>query len=181
MNLRVRRVTCASDMTAMVMYVEVDVDGLGARLQDFDGGVGRGFCEIITSGLADCGNLPSCLQPTPTPTYLICRPYTYMYTYLRAGSVRCPSSWISLMDPQLLLFRRQYLQLFDPAFIAWPPKQLLRIGDVQTWIYSHFFDDSKNARLPSPRYQLRVLKTLVSKIEQSVENPEQDVGYLTVP
>nr|POE62263.1 protein-lysine n-methyltransferase efm3 [Quercus suber] len=78
------------------------------------------------------------------------------------------------MDPQIHLFSRQYLQLFDPSFMAWPPKQLLKDIDVQTWIFVHCFDDSANSRLPPPRYQLRVLKRLISKIEQSIENPEED-------
>lgn len=80
------------------------------------------------------------------------------------------------MDPQLVLFRRQYLQLFEPDFLAWPPKQLLRDSDVQAWLYANLFNNEKNSRLPPERYQLRVLKTLVKKIEQSIEDPEEDVG-----
>lgn len=33
--------------------------------------------------------------------------------------------------------------------------------------------------LPPERYQLRVLKPLLSKIEQAIEDPEEDVGILT--
>jgi protein-lysine N-methyltransferase EEF2KMT len=80
------------------------------------------------------------------------------------------------MDPQLLLFRRQYLQLVEPDFLAWPPKQLLRNADAQAWLYKKLFDPSKNDRLPPERYQLRVLKPLVAKIQQSIEDPEEDVG-----
>lgn len=80
------------------------------------------------------------------------------------------------MDPQLVLFRRQYLQLFEPDFLAWPPKQLLRDADVQAWLYANLFNSNKNPRLPPGRYQLRVLKPLVKKIEQSIEDPEEDVG-----
>nr|POF17124.1 protein-lysine n-methyltransferase efm3 [Quercus suber] len=78
------------------------------------------------------------------------------------------------MDSQILLFYRQYLQLFNTSFIAWPPRQLLKDIDVQTWIFAHCFDDSKMSRLPPPRYQLRVLKSLVSKIEQSIDDPDED-------
>lgn len=80
------------------------------------------------------------------------------------------------MDPQLLLFRRQYFQLFEPDFLAWPPKQLLRDPAVQAWLYTHLFDGEKNRRMPPERYQLRVLKPLASKIEKAIEDPEEDVG-----
>lgn len=80
------------------------------------------------------------------------------------------------MDPQLLLFRRQYLQLFEPDFLAWPPKPLLKDSGVQSWLYSNLFDTEKHTMLPPERYQLRVLKPLLSKIEQAIEDPEEDVG-----
>lgn len=80
------------------------------------------------------------------------------------------------MDPQIVLFRRQYLQLFEADFLAWPPKQLLRDPDVQAWLYKNLFNTDEHSRLPSDRYQLRVLKPLLSKIEHSIEDPEEDVG-----
>nr|OQO31876.1 hypothetical protein B0A51_00882 [Rachicladosporium sp. CCFEE 5018] len=80
------------------------------------------------------------------------------------------------MDPQLLIFRRQYLQLFEPAFLAWPPKQLLRDPDVQSWLYKHLFNDEVHSYLPSGRYQLRVLKPLLAKIEKAIEDPDEDIN-----
>ena len=80
------------------------------------------------------------------------------------------------MDPQLVLFRRQYFQLFEPDFLAWPPKSLLRDAGVQQWLYKQCFDTDANPYLPSDRYRLRVLKPLLRKVEQSIENPEEDVG-----
>lgn len=86
------------------------------------------------------------------------------------------------MDPQLLLFRRQYFQLHEPDFLAWPPKQLLRDSSIQAWLYAKLFDKEKNSYLPAERYQFRVLKPLVSRIEQAIEDPEEDVGvYLRSP
>ena len=85
-------------------------------------------------------------------------------------------SYLDCMDPQILLFRRQYLQLFEPDFLAWPPKQLLRDSGVQEWLYNHMFNAEHSTYLPSERYQFRVIKPLVSKIEQSIEDPEEDVG-----
>ncbi|TKA71392.1 hypothetical protein B0A55_04018 [Friedmanniomyces simplex] len=84
------------------------------------------------------------------------------------------------MDPQLVLFRRQYLQLVEPDFLAWPPKQLLRDPDVQAWLYRRLFDPERNERLPPERYQLRVVKPLLAKIEAAIEDPEEDVKTTAV-
>ncbi|KAK0248136.1 hypothetical protein LTS09_016720 [Friedmanniomyces endolithicus] len=78
------------------------------------------------------------------------------------------------MDPQLILFRRQYLQLVEPDFLTWPPRQLLRDPDVQTWLYHRLFDPERNDRLPPERYQLRVVKPLLAKVEAAIEDPEED-------
>lgn len=79
-------------------------------------------------------------------------------------------------DLQLVVFRRQYLQLFEPDFLLWPPKQLLRDAGVQTWLYNNLFNAERISYLPSERYQLRVLKPLLAKIEKSFQDPEEDVG-----
>jgi hypothetical protein len=81
------------------------------------------------------------------------------------------------MDPQLLLFSRQYFQLFEPDFLAWPPAQLLRDPNAQAWLYRNLFSTDNNKYLPPERYQVRVLKSLVSKIEQAIQDPEEDVGH----
>ncbi|KAI1084334.1 putative methyltransferase-domain-containing protein [Whalleya microplaca] len=81
-----------------------------------------------------------------------------------------------MSDPQLLLLRRQYMQLFEPDFIAWPPPQLLKNTDVQRWLYKHLFDVSRYPKLPPARYQMRVLKQLIAKIEKAVQNPEDEIS-----
>ncbi|KAI0972965.1 S-adenosyl-L-methionine-dependent methyltransferase [Xylaria arbuscula] len=78
------------------------------------------------------------------------------------------------VDPQLQLLRRQYFQLFEPDFLAWPPPQLLRRSDAQAWLFKHLFDESRNPRLPPEGYQLRVLRPLVARIEKSIQDPEED-------
>jgi hypothetical protein len=78
-------------------------------------------------------------------------------------------------DAQLQLFRRQYLQLLEPDFLAWPQPQLLRHGDAQAWLFKHMFDESRNAQLPPERYQLRVLRPLVARIEKAIQDPDEDV------
>ncbi|KAF2862431.1 hypothetical protein K470DRAFT_256065 [Piedraia hortae CBS 480.64] len=77
------------------------------------------------------------------------------------------------MEIELLVFRRQYLQLLEPEFLQWPPKQLLKDPSTQLWL-SKIFGQSDNERLPPPRYQLRVLKQLVARIEDCIEDPEED-------
>ncbi|KAK8085870.1 nicotinamide n-methyltransferase [Apiospora hydei] len=77
------------------------------------------------------------------------------------------------IDQRLVVFRRQYLQLFEPDFLAWPPLKLLKNADVQTWLYKNLFDASRVPHLPPPPYQARVLKLLVARIEKAIE--EQDV------
>ncbi|KAI0182128.1 putative methyltransferase-domain-containing protein [Hypoxylon sp. FL1284] len=81
---------------------------------------------------------------------------------------------MSDVDPQLILLRRQYLQLFEPDFLAWPPPKHLKDTDVQKWLYKNLFDQSRNPTLPPDRYQMRVLKQLVNKIEKAIEDPDQD-------
>lgn len=69
-----------------------------------------------------------------------------------------------MTDQNLVLLRRQYLQLFEPDFIAWPPLALLRNDDVQTWLFRQLFDPARNEYLPPPQYQLLVLDNLLRRI-----------------
>lgn len=73
-----------------------------------------------------------------------------------------------------MVFRRQYLQLFEPDFLLWPSRQLLRDVAIQAWLYTNLFDAQKNTVLPPERYQVRVLKLLVAKIEQAVTDAQKD-------
>lgn len=84
------------------------------------------------------------------------------------------------VDDQLRLLRRQYLQLFEPDFLAWPNPQLLRRADAQAWLFKHLFDEDRNRRLPPERYQLRVLRPLIARIEKSIEDPDEDVGGIVI-
>ncbi|KAI2631636.1 S-adenosyl-L-methionine-dependent methyltransferase [Xylaria nigripes] len=77
-------------------------------------------------------------------------------------------------DPQLQLFKRQYIQLFEPDFLAWPHPQLLRRSDAQAWIFKHLFDARRNPRLPPERYQLRVLRQLITRIDKAIQDPDED-------
>ncbi|KAI1808804.1 putative methyltransferase-domain-containing protein [Daldinia bambusicola] len=65
-------------------------------------------------------------------------------------------------------FCRQYLQL--ERDLEYPPTETLRELDVQDTIYRRIFADDALAYAPPPRYQLRVLKELTSRIEASIED-----------
>jgi hypothetical protein len=77
---------------------------------------------------------------------------------------------------QIRLFRRQYLQLLDTQNLTWPSSDTLRSSQAQEWIYENLFQtDDITHFLPPERYRLRILKLLMSKIETSIVDPEEDV------
>lgn len=78
---------------------------------------------------------------------------------------------------QLRILQRQYLQLVDPSQLRWPDAQVLKKHEVQAWVFSHMFDETSVKSPPPERYQLRVLKLLISKLEQSIVDPEEDVRF----
>ncbi|KAI0891156.1 putative methyltransferase-domain-containing protein [Annulohypoxylon nitens] len=65
-------------------------------------------------------------------------------------------------------FCRQYLQL--ERDLDYPSSTLLREADVQESLYNRIFADGVLDYPPPPRYQLRVLKELTSRIEASIED-----------
>ena len=78
---------------------------------------------------------------------------------------------------QIRLFRRQYLQLLDAPNLTWPSPDTLRSSQAQEWIYENLFQtDDVDHFLPPERYRLRILKLLMSKIESSIVDPEEDVS-----
>lgn len=70
-------------------------------------------------------------------------------------------------------FCRQYLQLEHE--LDYPPAALLREERVQDDLYRRIFSDGAVAHLPPPRYQLRVLKKLVKRIETSIDDWDEHV------
>jgi len=72
-------------------------------------------------------------------------------------------------------FCRQYLQL-EPA-LKYPESHSLRCAEVQDAIYHRLFADGAVLFPPPPRYQLRVLKELISRIEDSIEDWEEHVSH----
>ncbi|KAF2808857.1 uncharacterized protein BDZ99DRAFT_389894 [Mytilinidion resinicola] len=78
---------------------------------------------------------------------------------------------------QLDLLRREYLQLVEIEHIRWPDGALLKTADTQAWIYENLIDRDKLQSSPPDRYQVRFLKSLVSKIESAIEDPEEEVRH----
>lgn len=167
MNLRVRKVTWPSDMVAVF-------DGCGgdrrmsARLQFVQVKVVVHF-RTLGSGLPRAASFRNLMPEAASSIFTNTSAPT-------PAKLRLNFIFQAQMYSQLLLFRRQYGQLVEHDFLAWPPKQLLRDAGAQTWLYRKLFDHERNSRLPPERYQLRVLKSLLAKIEQSIEDPEEDVG-----
>ena len=79
---------------------------------------------------------------------------------------------------QIELLRRQYFQLLEPNLLAIPGPELLRRPEVQRQVYEKMFRSEKLMFVPNDRYRLRVLKELVSRIENAISDPEEDVGFL---
>jgi len=82
-------------------------------------------------------------------------------------------------NTQLTRFRAQYLQVLDPGTLSWPPHAMLKKANVQAWLFKNLFDKQNLQYLPSDRYQARVLKIVLSRIEESIEDTDQDVSAIT--
>lgn len=76
---------------------------------------------------------------------------------------------------QLRILQRQYLQLVEPHQLRWPEDATLKAPEVQSWLFTNMFDTDRIASPPPDRYQHRVLKLLISKLEKSIDDPEEDV------
>ena len=84
-----------------------------------------------------------------------------------------------MVDPanisQLRILQRQYFQLVEPNQLSWPDDATLKAPEVQSWLFSNLFDMVNITSPPPDRYQLRILKQLIAKLERSISDPEEDV------
>ncbi|XXH04069.1 hypothetical protein Hte_010480 [Hypoxylon texense] len=71
-------------------------------------------------------------------------------------------------DASIGRFCHQYLQL--ERDLDYPPATLLREAEVQDALYRRIFAKGALAYTPPKRYQIRVIKELVSKVEASIED-----------
>ncbi len=81
---------------------------------------------------------------------------------------------MDVIEPVELL-RRQYIQLIDPERLTLPSQELLRLPDTQAQIFHSLFDESALSFSPPERYNFRVLKRLISALEEAVVDPDEDV------
>ncbi|KAH8724307.1 putative methyltransferase-domain-containing protein [Phaeosphaeriaceae sp. PMI808] len=75
---------------------------------------------------------------------------------------------------QLQILQRQYFQLVEPHQLRWPESIILKHPNVQSWMFTQMFDATQIKSPPPDRYQLRVLKLLMSKLERAINDPEED-------
>ncbi|KAE8351880.1 putative methyltransferase-domain-containing protein [Aspergillus coremiiformis] len=68
----------------------------------------------------------------------------------------------------------QYFQQLDPAHLSLPNASTIIHPDVQTVIYDHMFNEATVWPLPPVSYRARVLKTIISRIEEAITDPEED-------
>lgn len=71
----------------------------------------------------------------------------------------------------------EYFQLTNPQSLAVPPPCILKHPAVQAQMYTEMFDEDRLAPvIPPADYRLRVLKSIITRIESSEEwDPEEDV------
>lgn len=77
---------------------------------------------------------------------------------------------------QVNRFCHQYLQL-EPN-LAFPEPSSLREADVQEAIFNRLFSDGSRFHGAPARYQAKVLKELVLKVEASIDDWDQHVSRL---
>ena len=85
-----------------------------------------------------------------------------------------PTDWAQ----ELNSFKRQYLQL--QVTIKYPESQYLRHEEFQNKLYAQIFSREALEYHPPQRYQLRVLKELMKRIEDSITDWEEEVRTLSL-
>ncbi|KAI4123436.1 MAG: hypothetical protein LQ338_005265 [Usnochroma carphineum] len=75
---------------------------------------------------------------------------------------------------QLEIFRRKYLQMEDPLEINYPAKEVIKPPAAQAWLVENLFNKRNLKYLPTARYTYRVMKKLLSILEDAMEDPEED-------
>lgn len=91
--------------------------------------------------------------------------------------MKCASGEIAMISlmwrEELDLFKRQYLQL--QLSLKYPEKECLKHEEFQQLLYSEIFSEDAMKWYPPQRYQLRVLKELMKRIEVSITDWEEEV------
>lgn len=80
----------------------------------------------------------------------------------------------SIMSHFIHTLRKQYFQLVDVPKLSIPPNNVLIQPAVQEALYEQMFNEALTP-LPPPTYRSRVLKLLLTRMEDGILNPEEDV------
>jgi hypothetical protein len=86
-------------------------------------------------------------------------------------------SWQKDSTGQLERLVAQFFQLVAPQdlYNSFPPSDILKDPNVQNILYRQMFDESSVVPIPPVGYRVRVLKEILSRIEEAFSDPEQDV------
>lgn len=87
------------------------------------------------------------------------------------------SGSIMMTSATILRFRNQYLQQANVQDLDWPSPELLRLEKNQQDLWKGIFSPDALQFPPPERYETRVLKELVKRIESSLVDPDEDVGF----
>lgn len=85
-----------------------------------------------------------------------------------------PRDWAQ----ELNHFKRQYLQL--QVTIKYPERQYLKHEEFQNELYAQIFSHEALQYRPPQRYQLRVLKELMKRVEDSITDWEEEVRIISL-
>lgn len=84
---------------------------------------------------------------------------------------------MSSSERQVSRFCHQYLQLEHSLDL--PESSLLKTSEVQDALYARLFADGAVRFSPPQRYQLRILKDLMARVEASIDDWDEFVSKLT--
>lgn len=68
----------------------------------------------------------------------------------------------------------------DPLEIKYPAKELIKPLAAQVWLLDNLFNKRRLKHLPTARYTYRIMKKLLSMLEEAMENPKEDVSITVV-
>ncbi|KAL2808951.1 putative methyltransferase-domain-containing protein [Aspergillus granulosus] len=76
--------------------------------------------------------------------------------------------------PRIALLAAQYFEQIDPPNLSLPDGPTLVSPAIQNAIYENMFNEDTAWPLPPTSYQTRVLKVIITRIEESISDPEED-------
>ena len=80
----------------------------------------------------------------------------------------------------LELLRRQFMQAVDHEHLTLPSARVLVDPKTQSFIYNRMFNLGPTTQ-PAERYRLRVLKSIIERVEEGIQDPDQDVCNPEIP